>query len=205
MYVVSRPRKVAIDMLWQTTEQVNDAMKRGLPAERPVRRWIVDLATDSLFIATENRDPSKQAIALSFDITLWTHICAFRYDLLCIEGISRALRIFLQKDIPPDYKLVFPSGGEKNLLAVTVSAEVSLRLLMHRSLVTCNRIDCPNPSLLRWCYFTQHKIYSTILCIFHRFTGQITSEFGTSSHPCRHWDARPRYVTPTFPFRSPIA
>lgn len=48
-----------------------------------------------------------------------------RYDLLCIEGIARALRIFLQKDILPVYKLNLPFGGEKGLLTVTVSPEVS--------------------------------------------------------------------------------
>lgn len=48
-----------------------------------------------------------------------------RYDLLCIEGISRALRVFLQKDDPPQYRLAHPPGGESNLLTVTISPEVS--------------------------------------------------------------------------------
>lgn len=33
----------------------------------------------------------------------------FRYDLLCIEGLARALRIFLQKDAPPTYTLSTPA------------------------------------------------------------------------------------------------
>lgn len=47
-----------------------------------------------------------------------------RYDLLCIEGISRALRVFLGKDQPPNYKHVHPPGGKKSLLTVTISPEV---------------------------------------------------------------------------------
>ncbi|KAF8529050.1 phenylalanyl-tRNA synthetase [Hysterangium stoloniferum] len=75
-----------------TTEEVNEAIKRGLPTERS---------------------------------QLKIEIPANRYDLLCIEGIARALRIFLKKDTPPDYKLVLPSGGEERLLTVTVSPEVA--------------------------------------------------------------------------------
>ena len=48
-----------------------------------------------------------------------------RYDLLCIEGIARALRAFLEKEEAPRYKLVYPPGGESNLLNVTVHPEVS--------------------------------------------------------------------------------
>ncbi|KAI0092643.1 phenylalanyl-tRNA synthetase [Irpex rosettiformis] len=39
-------------------------------------------------------------------------IPANRYDLLCIEGIARALRVFLGKDKPPQYKLSHPKGGK---------------------------------------------------------------------------------------------
>ena len=52
--------------------------------------------------------------------------CLLRYDLLCIEGIARALRMFLGKDQPPNYKLVYPPGGDNGLLTVTVSPEVRL-------------------------------------------------------------------------------
>lgn len=49
---------------------------------------------------------------------------ANRYDLLCIEGIARALRIFLQKAEAPQYKLVYPPGGESQLLTVSIDPEV---------------------------------------------------------------------------------
>jgi len=50
-------------------------------------------------------------------------IPANRYDLLCIEGISRALRVYLGKDVPPLYKLVYPPGGEDSLVTATISPE----------------------------------------------------------------------------------
>ena len=40
MYVIARQKGGTANISWQTTEQVNDAVKRGLPAERPVRRLI---------------------------------------------------------------------------------------------------------------------------------------------------------------------
>ncbi|KAG6830833.1 hypothetical protein H0H92_014485 [Tricholoma furcatifolium] len=68
-----------------TTEEVEAAIKAGLPAERP---------------------------------QLKIEVPANRYDLLCIEGIARALRVFLQKEEAPRYKLVYPPGGESELLTV---------------------------------------------------------------------------------------
>jgi len=47
-----------------------------------------------------------------------------RTDLLCIEGIARALRVFLTLDRSPEFKLVYPPGGEDDLLTITVSPEV---------------------------------------------------------------------------------
>ena len=50
-------------------------------------------------------------------------MCPFRYDLLCIEGIARALRVFLGKDKAPNYRLVYPPGGQ-DLIEITVAPEV---------------------------------------------------------------------------------
>lgn len=75
-----------------TTSEVEEAIKKGLPAERP---------------------------------QLKIEIPANRYDLLCIEGIARALRTFLQISDAPSYKLVFPPGGEKDLLTVTIDPETA--------------------------------------------------------------------------------
>ncbi|KAK2466310.1 hypothetical protein APHAL10511_001952 [Amanita phalloides] len=73
-----------------TTDEAEEATRKGLPAERP---------------------------------QLKIEVPANRYDLLCIEGIARALRIFLEKDEVPRYKLVYPSGGEPDLLTVTIHPE----------------------------------------------------------------------------------
>jgi len=51
-------------------------------------------------------------------------IPANRYDLLCIEGITRALRVFLAKDPkPPVYRLRIPPGGERELIEVKITPE----------------------------------------------------------------------------------
>ncbi|ELU35964.1 hypothetical protein AG1IA_10006 [Rhizoctonia solani AG-1 IA] len=72
-----------------TTEEVEEAIKRGLPAERPRFR------------------PTGM------------------YDMLCIEGIARALRIFLGKEKAPEYKLVSPKGGIDDYLTVTIKPETA--------------------------------------------------------------------------------
>ncbi|KAH9482375.1 Phenylalanine--tRNA ligase beta subunit [Psilocybe cubensis] len=73
-----------------TTAEVEEAIKKGLPAERP---------------------------------QLKIEIPANRYDLLCIEGIARALRVFLQLSEAPKYKLAYPPSGEAGLLTVTIDKE----------------------------------------------------------------------------------
>lgn len=75
-----------------TTEEVEEATRKGLPAERP---------------------------------QLKIEIPANRYDLLCIEGIARALRVFLGKSEAPLYRLVYPPVGESALLTVSISPETS--------------------------------------------------------------------------------
>ena len=58
-----------------------------------------------------------------------------RYDLLCIEGIARALRIFLGLDKPPQYKLKYPPGGEADLITTTMTLDV-------RVIFTARAYDC---------------------------------------------------------------
>ncbi|KAI0832472.1 phenylalanyl-tRNA synthetase [Trametes gibbosa] len=50
---------------------------------------------------------------------------ANRYDLLCIEGIARALRVFLELDKPPQYHLEYPPGGAGELLTATIEPETA--------------------------------------------------------------------------------
>ncbi|KAG8956768.1 phenylalanine--tRNA ligase subunit beta [Tulasnella sp. 424] len=77
-----------IELDEDTTAEVEEAAKKGLPAERP---------------------------------QLKIEVPANRYDLLCIEGIARALRVFLQKQTAPVYKLVEPAS----MLTATVSPETA--------------------------------------------------------------------------------
>ena len=55
-------------------------------------------------------------------------VIRLRYDLLCIEGIARALNIFLQRTKAPAYKLVYPPGGEVELLTITIDPEVIIMI-----------------------------------------------------------------------------
>ncbi|KAJ3989672.1 phenylalanyl-tRNA synthetase subunit beta [Lentinula detonsa] len=73
-----------------TTAEVEEAIRKGLPSERP-----------QLKIETP----------------------ANRYDLLCIEGIARALKVFLGKAEAPRYRLLYPPKGEADLLTVTIHPE----------------------------------------------------------------------------------
>lgn len=48
---------------------------------------------------------------LSEEIIYKIDIPANRYDLLCLEGLARALRVFLGKEAAPTYQVVEPAGG----------------------------------------------------------------------------------------------
>ncbi|KDN51100.1 hypothetical protein RSAG8_00729, partial [Rhizoctonia solani AG-8 WAC10335] len=82
-----------IELDEDTTEEVEEAIKRGLPAERPQLK--IEIPANS------------------------------SCDMLCIEGIARALRIFLGKEKAPEYKLVHPAGGVDNYLTVTIKPETA--------------------------------------------------------------------------------
>jgi phenylalanyl-tRNA synthetase beta chain len=43
-----------------------------------------------------------------------------RYDLLCIEGLARALRVFLQKEQPPTYSLSNPAQMQEVFVEASV-------------------------------------------------------------------------------------
>ncbi|KAE9397119.1 phenylalanyl-tRNA synthetase subunit beta [Gymnopus androsaceus JB14] len=94
-----------------TTAEVEEAIKQGLPLN------------DHSF--------------LTLDQQLKIETPANRYDLLCIEGIARALKIFLGKAKAPHYKLVYPSKGESELLTVTIHPETICRRRKSRPLFAC--------------------------------------------------------------------
>ncbi|TBU49584.1 phenylalanyl-tRNA synthetase [Dichomitus squalens] len=137
-----------------TTEEVEAAIKKGLPAERP---------------------------------QLKIEIPANRYDLLCIEGIARALRIFLGLDKPPKYKLAYPPGGEADLITTTVTQDTQ-RI---RPFFAC--------AVLRNVKFTERSYESFIdlqdklhqnLCRRRQFVAIGTHDLDTIQAPFRY-EARP--------------
>ncbi|KAH9179855.1 phenylalanyl-tRNA synthetase subunit beta [Lactarius sanguifluus] len=130
-------------------------------------------------------------------------IPANRYDLLCIEGIARALRVFLGKDKAPDYRLVHPTGGQ-SLIEVTVAPEVR----MHRPFLSCLALRASQTAqirpyfgcaVLRNVKFTQRSYDSFIdlqdklhqnICRKRQFVAIGTHDLDTISAPFRY-EARP--------------
>lgn len=47
----------------------------------------------------------------------------YRYDLLCVEGLVRALKVFLQKTNAPLYKSVEPKSGNRQQLFLKESTQ----------------------------------------------------------------------------------
>lgn len=60
----------------------------------------------------------------SKDIIYKIDVPANRYDLLCIEGIVRALRIFLMDEKPPVFRTIEPSNGKRHELFVKPETKV---------------------------------------------------------------------------------
>lgn len=90
-----------------------------------------------------------------------------RYDLLCIEGIARALRMFLGKDQPPNYRLVYPPDGDNGLLNVTISPEVRISSSFLPSQSTYNHVDPKNQALLYMRNSTRCYVHRKILRVFY--------------------------------------
>ncbi|KAL7413612.1 hypothetical protein BDY24DRAFT_389048 [Mrakia frigida] len=72
---------------------------------------------------TEEVEAAKKAGLPTDEPVLKIEIPANRYDLLCIEGLALALRIFLNLQLPPSYTLSTPSPDQ--LISVSVTASVA--------------------------------------------------------------------------------
>ncbi|GMF12726.1 unnamed protein product [Phytophthora lilii] len=59
----------------------------------------------------QDKDHSAHSDAVLYKID----VPANRYDLLCVEGIARALRIFLEKERPPNYTLAPRAAGPHHI------------------------------------------------------------------------------------------
>jgi phenylalanyl-tRNA synthetase beta chain len=61
-----------------------------------------------------------QLKTLSTDTVYKIDVPANRYDLLCNEGLSRAIRIFLGEQDAPVYTLKEPASGKREIMTVKV-------------------------------------------------------------------------------------
>ncbi|EMD40689.1 hypothetical protein CERSUDRAFT_111264 [Gelatoporia subvermispora B] len=114
-------------------------------------------------------------------------IPANRYDLLCIEGISRALRVFLGLDKAPRYKLAYPPGGEADLINVTVAPETK----QIRPFFACGVLRNVKFTQLSYDSFIdlQDKLHQN-LCRRRQFVAIGTHDLDTLTAPFRY-EARP--------------
>lgn len=71
------------------------------------------------------RDASKSTV-----VVYKIDMPANRYDLLCVEGLALALRIFLGTEAARDYEVLLPTPDEQ--LTVFVRPEVRLRVCVER-------------------------------------------------------------------------
>ncbi|EWC43447.1 phenylalanine--tRNA ligase beta subunit [Drechslerella stenobrocha 248] len=72
----------------------------------------IELDEDTTDQDRREKDGSERPPELKIEIP------ANRYDMLCIEGISKMLNIFLGRDNVPNYRLAAPPGGEMQQITV---------------------------------------------------------------------------------------
>ncbi|KAJ7638967.1 phenylalanyl-tRNA synthetase subunit beta [Roridomyces roridus] len=143
-----------IELDEDTTAEVEEAIKNGLPTDPP---------------------------------QLKIEIPANRYDLLCIEGIARALRVFLGKAEAPRYKLAMPPNGEVGLVNVTVHPDTK----KIRPLFACAVLRNVKFTELSYASFIdlQDKLHQNI-CRRRQFVAIGTHDLDTLEAPFRY-EARP--------------
>lgn len=72
------------------------------------------------------REKGEQAAeGLSDDVVYKIDVPANRYDILCLEGIARALRIFLQMEPVPKYNVIQPSKKIQMFVKPEVAPDLS--------------------------------------------------------------------------------
>ena len=64
------------------------------------------------------------AKGMSDDVIYKLDIPANRYDMLCMEGCARALRVFLELEVAPKYTLKEPAGGRQKLIITEATQAV---------------------------------------------------------------------------------
>ena len=85
------------------------------------------------------------------------------------------MRAFLSKEKAPEYRLVYPPGGEKDLVEVTVAPEVSqVQELCFPS--SDSIVGVASSPLLRFCNSSKCHVHATLVRVIHRSTGEVTPE-----------------------------
>ncbi|XAO23292.1 phenylalanine-tRNA ligase, beta subunit [Cryptococcus bacillisporus CA1280] len=115
-------------------------------------------------------------------------IPANRYDLLCIEGLARALRIFLENDVPPSYKLDIPEKMQE----VYVEASTSPLRPYFASAVL--RLARPMNQLEYESFIDlQDKLHQN-LCRMRKFVAIGTHDLDTIEGPFRYMCKDPKQI-----------
>eukprot|EP00002_Diphylleia_rotans_P013713 TRINITY_DN2674_c0_g1_i1.p1 TRINITY_DN2674_c0_g1~~TRINITY_DN2674_c0_g1_i1.p1 ORF type:complete len:594 (+),score=133.82 TRINITY_DN2674_c0_g1_i1:64-1845(+) len=83
-----------------------------------------EITTEDVMLRRERGDLKAQVGENDADIIYKIDVSANRYDLLCLEGLARALRIYLGKEAPPRYEAV-PQHPETEI-TMTVLPETSV-------------------------------------------------------------------------------
>ncbi|KAI0036810.1 phenylalanyl-tRNA synthetase subunit beta [Vararia minispora EC-137] len=141
-----------------TTGEVEAAVKKGLPAERP---------------------------------QLKIEVPANRYDLLCIEGIARALRVYLGKSEAPAYRLVYPKEGEAGLIETRVAVETK-RIRPYFAAAVLRNIKFTQRSYESFIDL-QDKLHQNI-CRRRQFVAIGTHDLDTISAPFRYEACPPKDI-----------
>ena len=105
-------------------------------------------AMESKFLGNEAAAGATTADASSDDVIYKIDIPANRYDLLCMEGISRALNVFKGTVPTPTFRAVEPASGTREKMVVKSSA------MLVRPFVVC--------AVLRGVTFTKARYESFI-------------------------------------------
>ena len=120
------------------------------------------------------------------EVVYKVEVPANRYDILCLEGMVRALAVFLGTGTAPEYKLLTPPGGK----ALQMIVEPSTAQI--RPFVVC--------AVLRNCSFTE-RAYNSFLDLQDKFHHNIcrrrtlvaigTHDLATLTPPFRYPNPNP--------------
>ncbi|GMI42046.1 hypothetical protein TeGR_g14003 [Tetraparma gracilis] len=83
----------------------------------------LDEITSDLEEAKKADLPAEMLKGLSSEVTYKIDVPANRYDLLCVEGLSRAIKVFLGRQEAPLYELVEPADGKREVVTVKPSTD----------------------------------------------------------------------------------